>query len=238
MNVNDHYVKQWRDTHLRIEGDAVASLQYIFMDSWLTAGGTIDRPFMDYFPSVGVKGSIPMQVTPDEPDAEWAILQMGHIWAIQHARDYIWLQTPYFVPPEPLLEALKSAALSGVDVRLMVPVKSDTPLMGPANRSFFKECLEAGIKIYERSEPFMHCKTFVSDDYLSSVGSANLDYRSLQINYEDTAFIYDEATALRCKEIFLSDQALSREVTMEILSSIPRIKRFWSKIVRLFSPML
>lgn len=271
MNIKDRYFLEWRDTHMRITGNAVASLQNSFMNSWLTAGGSLDRPYMYYFPinapalpltpvendtlplSTQASGEISpldlsaplpvlqnvlVQVVPDEPDSRWPIAQMGYVWTAQNAKDYLYLQTPYFVPPEPVLDALKSAALSGVDVRLMLPEKADSSYMAPANKSFYSECLAAGIRIFERGGNFMHSKTFVCDDYLSQIGTANIDYRSFTINYEVNTFLYDEAAARLNKAIFLKDLESSTEITLPVWSSRPWYEKLLERIVRLFSPLL
>ncbi|MBR1871624.1 MAG: cardiolipin synthase [Bacteroidales bacterium] len=249
MNINDHYFKLWRDTHLRITGPAVSSLQFMFMDIWLTAGGHLDRPLMELFPSLDPPAAAEpsdgpvlrdklMQITPDEPDSTWPLLQMSLEWALSHARRYIWMQTPYFVPPEPLLNAMKVAALSGVEVRLMVPEKTDNFFMRPVNESYYEECLEAGIKIFLRKGEFIHSKTFVSDDYLSCIGTANIDFRSYDLDYEVNTFIYDEETALANKEIFLNDAMQCRELMMEEWEQRPWHKRLMEYIMRLFAPLL
>ncbi|MGN0189746.1 MAG: cardiolipin synthase [Candidatus Cryptobacteroides sp.] len=248
MNINNHYFYRWRDTHLRITGSPVASLQYIFLDSWITAGGTLDKPFASYFRTEGgnepsnphnaLLRNIPMQIIADEPDGPLPIIQMGYVWALQNAREYFYIQTPYFVPPEPLLDAMKAAVASGVDVRVMLPAKADNIIMRPANKSFYVECVEAGIRIFEKDGEFMHCKTFVCDDYLSSVGTANLDYRSLNLDFEDNAYMYGTESALQCKEIFMRDMESCREFTAADAAAQPKIKMFWRKIVRLFAPLL
>jgi cardiolipin synthase A/B len=269
MNINDRYFKLWRDTHLRITGPAVATLQYTFLDSWLTGGGTIDRKMVEYYPMAMVpaascevcpagvpcpdaplpeeidfkavqpvlKGKL-MQIVPDEPDLPLPILQLSYEWILQHARKYIYLQTPYFVPPEPVMDALKTAALCGVDVRLMLPEVADNLLMRPANKAYYEEALLAGVRIFLRKGEFIHSKTFVCDDYLSSVGSANLDYRSFTINYEVNTYIYDEQTALLNKGIFLSDLKLCSELTLEEWAARPWHSRLLESLVRLFAPLL
>ena len=248
MNIKDRYFTKWRDTHLRIIGPAVASLQHIFLDSWMTSGGELDHNPEYFFPEkyhsgsdVTVPGTLinkPMQITPDEPDSSWPRLQFAYLWAIQHARDYIWIQTPYFVPPESVLEALKTSALSGVDVRVMVPAESENFFMGPAVKSYYKECLKAGIKIYERGGGFIHSKTFVADDYLSSVGTANIDNRSLNINYEVNTYLYDKETALRCKEIFMKDLEILEEIKFQDWEHIPVGRKIKMNIIRLFASQL
>lgn len=245
MNIKDRYFKKWRDTHLRITGDAVASLQHIFLDLWLASGGTLKKPLPEYFPADtsaasaegAIRGAL-VQVTPDEPASKWPVLKMSYIWAIQHAEKYIWLQTPYFTPPGSVLDALKAAALSGIDVRVMVPAEAETFFMGHAIKSYYKECLEAGIRIYERGGGFIHAKTFVSDDYLSSIGTANIDARSFEINYEVNTYIYDEAAALRCKEIFEEDLSISREISLSDWKKTPLGRRLAQNLFRLFASQL
>lgn len=265
MNINDHYFRQWRDTHMRITGNAVAVLQYIFLDSWLTGGGTIDKKMIDYYPmasgdhadaSTGsaVSETIPeeidfrathptlkgklIQIVPDEPDRPLPILQLSYEWALQHAKKYIYLQTPYFVPTEPVMDALKTAAMCGVDVRLMLPEVADNLLMRPANRAYYEEALQAGVRIFLRQGEFIHAKTFVCDDYLSSIGSANLDFRSFAINYEVNSYIYDEQTALMNKGIFMYDLHQCRELTLEEWSKRPWYSRILESFMRLFAPLL
>lgn len=303
MNISDDYFVRWRDTHMRITGNAVAGLQYSFLNTWITADGEIDNDFSKYFPMCAELPALPsndsakglvnaaapseslkiaaadkvnvsfpdydevegngiaealaktpiqsldmsfklkgrnrlIQIVPDEPESRWPNINMGAVWAVQNAKKYIYIQTPYFVPPEPMLQALQSAALSGVDVRVMVPKKADLSFMGPANRSYFTECLEAGIRIYERSGRFIHSKTFVSDDYLSEIGSANMDFRSFNIDYELNAYIYDITAAKVNKAIFMKDMEASHEVTLEDWTARPWYQKFLQKVIRLFAPLL
>lgn len=244
MNLNNHYFFQWRDTHLRIEGNAVATLQACFLDSWMTAGGTLKQPLNQYFKEFKEPTDAPfkdklIQIVPDESDARWPIIQLGYEWLLQNARDYIYLQTPYFVPPQSLLNSLKSAALRGVDVRIMFPEKVDTVLMGHANKAYYRECLEAGIRLYERGGEFIHSKTVVCDDYLTQIGTANIDIRSFELNHEVNTYIYDNETAVAYKEIFFKDLELSKEI---ILKDWWESRRWYemllSRIIRLFAGIL
>ena len=240
MNISDDYFIRWRDTHMRITGNAVASLQYSFINTFINAGGKIEEGLKPYFPEQKKRAGndILMQIVPDQPDDRWPILQMGTIWTVEHSRDYIYIQTPYFVPPEPLLMALKAAALKGTDVRLMLPQKPDSIYMGPANRAYYKECLEAGIRIYEWTGTFIHSKTIVSDDYLSVIGSANMDFRSLEINYEVNSFIYSKDIALANKAIFFKDMEKCREVTLRQWNQRPWYSKMGQHIMQLFAPLL
>ena len=179
-----------------------------------------------------------VQLVPDEPDLPYPILQYSYEWAIHHARTYIYFQTPYFVPPEPVLNALKSAAMSGVDVRLMVPEVADNILMRPANRAYYDEILRAGVRLFLKQGEFIHSKTFVCDDYLSSIGSANMDARSFDLNYEINSYIYDEETALLNRRIFMSDLEECRELTLAEWSRRPWYARLIQSVIRLFAPLL
>ncbi len=239
MNIGDDYFKRWRDTHIRLTGNAVAGLQYSFMNSFITSGGRMEDDYQVYFPSgIGVAADRAVQIVPDEPTSQWPILQIGMVWALQHAGRYAYIQTPYFVPPEPLMLALKSAALKGADVRLMLPEKPDSAYMGFANRSYYKEILEAGVKIYEKTGEFIHSKTFVSDDYLSIIGSANMDYRSMELNYEINSYIYDSEIASGNREIFMRDLASCNEITLDSWLQRPWYMKVVQSLIKLFSPLL
>ena len=179
-----------------------------------------------------------VQIVPDQPVDRWPVIQMGTVWTVQHARRYIYIQTPYFVPPEPLLHALKSSALKGADVRIMIPRKADLPYMNLANKSYYTECLEAGIRIFEKKGSFIHSKTIVTDDYLSVIGSANMDYRSLELNYEINAYIYDRDTALENRDIFLKDLENCCEILPEQWKARAWYKKLWETVMRLFAPLL
>lgn len=240
MNIGDDYFLKWRDTHMRITGNAVYALQYSFLYSFCTSGGKIPGTFHEFFPEQepGNKRNELVQIVPDQPVDRWPILHMGTVWTVQHSRDYVYIQTPYFVPPEPLLQALKSAALKGADVRIMLPKEADLGFMDFANKSYYRECLEAGIRIYEKKGNFIHSKTIVSDDYLSVIGSANMDYRSLVLNYEINAYIFNEATAVRNKGIFTEDLEECEEIRLEEWMRRPWYMKLAQAVVRLFAPLL
>ena len=236
MNINDNYFNLWQDAHVRIEGPAVARLQASFLDTWISCKGTVENPLCEYFEVVKpAEEGKTVQIVTDESDFPWHTTQMGYEWVLGNARDYVYFQTPYFVPPSSFLIALKAAALRGVDVRIMLSQKVDTPILGPFNRSYYAECLEAGVKIYEGGGEFTHAKTMVADDYVSVVGATNLDVRSFEINSEVNTFIYDRQLAVECKKDFISriDSATawtteSWEKSRTVLSDL--ISRF----VRLF----
>ena len=239
MNIGDDYFFRWRDTHMRITGNAVAALQYSFLNSWITSGGKIEGNFDEFFPQKrAVHDRKLVQIIPDEPDREFPILHMGALWTAHHAEKYLYIQTPYFVPPEPLLMALKAAAFKGCDVRLMVPKKADLFFMGPANKSFYQDCLEAGIRVFEKGGKFIHAKTMVSDDYLSIIGSANMDCRSMELSYEINAYIYSDEIARENYRIFMEDLRECREIRLEDWQKRPWYHKFTQAIMRLFAPLL
>ena len=236
MNVSDNYFNVWHDTHLRIEGPAVARLQASFLDTWISCRGSVDKPLGDYFQPVRpLEGGKALQIVTDEADFPWPTTQMAYEWVLGNAREYVFFQTPYFVPPASFLLALKSAALRGVDVRVMLSKNVDTPILGPFNRGYYTECLEAGVKIIEADGQFNHSKTMVADDYLSVVGATNLDVRSFTINNEVNSFIYDPETAAGFRKAFEARMEGATEWTLESwLSSRTAKEIIVSSFVRLF----
>lgn len=238
MNINDHYFYQWRDTHLRLTGEAVASLQYAFLDTWLASGGQLHSAVNSFFfhldkPSCGQSLGTLTQVTPDDPTSPDPVLLTAYEWILNHAQKYVWFQSPYIAPPPSLISAMRNAAQRGVDVRVMVPEHCDTAIMRPINKSYYAELTEAGVQFYVRSGEFMHSKTIVCDDYLSCVGSANLDYRSFGIDYEINTFFYDRAVALRQKQIFENDLPICRLVIAAEAHPTP-----WQRLMRHLAPIV
>lgn len=238
MNINDHYFYQWRDTHLRLTGEAVASLQYAFLDTWLASGGQLHSAVNSFFfhldkPSCGQSLGTLTQITPDDPTSPEPVLLTAYEWILNHAQKYVWFQSPYIAPPPSLISAMRNAAQRGVDVRVMVPEHCDTAIMRPINKSYYAELTEAGVQFYVRSGEFMHSKTIVCDDYLSCVGSANLDYRSFGIDYEINTFFYDRAVALRQKQIFENDLPICRLVIAAEAHPTP-----WQRLMRHLAPIV
>lgn len=240
MNLNDNYFYRWRDTHLRIEGPSVNILEAAFIDNLLTSQGTLTHRLPYYFtthfePSPAPFEGKSLQVVTDAAEYPFTSAQLGYEWVLANAKHYVYLQTPYFLPPEPILDALKNAALRGVDVRIMLPEKVDTPLMGLGNQSYYEECAAAGIKIYIRGGNFIHSKTMVADDYISVVGASNLDTRSFQLNSEVNTFIYDREAAVCCREIFLRDSNSTLLDVDEWKASRSFLNRLGSAFMRVLS---
>ena len=236
MNVSDNYFNLWQDPPLRIEGPAVARLQASFIDTWLSCKGTVERPLGNYFhPVKPYEGGKALQIVTDECDFPWPTMELAYEWMLGNAREYVCFQTPYFVPPGSFLAALKGAALRGVDVKVMLSKKVDTPIMGPFNRSYYSECLEAGVQIIECDGEFNHAKTMVADDYLSVVGASNLDVRSFSINNEVSTFIYDRETAMDFRQDFLKRMEDATVWTFESWKESLSVKDdIASRFVRLF----
>lgn len=242
MNLAERYVKGlgkgiWRDTHVRLEGKAVYGLQTAFLTDWYA----IDRTLLtsaDYFPKIVVRGNVLAQVVTSDPVGEWRDIMQGLMMAICGAKRYFYVQTPYFLPNEEIMVALQTVALSGVDVRVMLPKKGDSWLINKGSLSYLSEMMKAGVKIYLYKKGFLHSKLMVCDDEFSTVGSTNMDFRSFEHNFEANAFFYDKETALALREIFLADQK-----DCMLLSARVWEKRSWKNkvtesVVRLFAPLL
>ncbi|MFW5753631.1 MAG: cardiolipin synthase [Marinilabiliaceae bacterium] len=228
----------WRDTHIMIKGDAVNSLQSVFLTDWYFVSQT-ELTETKYFPAhKPASESKIMQIAASGPDSDWAGIMMGIFQVITTARDYLYIATPYFMPNESVLMALKVSALSGVDVRVIIPERSDAVVALLCSRSYIRELLEAGVQIYFYKKGFLHCKTLVADDKTSIVGSANMDFRSFEQNFEVSAFIYDEETALELKKTFLKDQAESEIVLLPEWMDRSYLEKAKESFARLFSPLL
>ena len=181
-----------------------------------------------------------VQSVPDAPEYRWPAMLLAYEKILREARDYVWLQTPYFVPPKSFLRALEEAAERGVDVRLMLPEKVDTRFFSSINRTFYMECLCAGVRILHHQGVFIHAKTLVADDAVAIIGATNLDERSFRINNEMSTLLYGREVALACKEIFLADARNTVPVTLaEWERSYPGAwNRFFTELVRFFRPLL
>jgi len=244
MNIADRYWKglewgDWKDLHLRITGNGVEALQSAFLIDWYYVTKEL-LTLMNYLPTTPIKLStvLPIQIVCGGPFGEWREVLHAYLKLIYTAKRYIYLQTPYFLPGESLLTALQTAALSGVEVRLMIPAKSDTIMVQRATNSYLKSVLKAGVKVYQYQQGFLHSKMIVSDDYISTVGSTNLDFRSFEHNFEINAFIYNRETAIQLKDIFLHDQNKCNRIILSQWEKRPLKTRFLESIIRLFSPLL
>ncbi len=242
MNIALRYLRGfdwgiWRDTHLMIKGKAVHGLQTSFLLDWYFVDQTL-LTSSKFFPVLESAGDSLIQIVTSEPTAEWKEIMQGLCLAISSAKRYFYIQTPYFLPTEPLLAALQTAALAGVDVRIMLPERADAAITQLATRSYLKDVLKAGVKVFFYQKGFIHSKLMVSDDALSTVGSTNMDFRSFEHNFEVNAFMYDEPTALRMKDIFLQDQRDCVPVYLKSWEKRPWRQKVKESVVRVLSPLL
>ena len=245
MNIAKRYItgegtRKWRDTHLRIEGGAVYAIQRTFLVDWYFVSGKLitDRR---YYPELesGIKNDIVVQIVTSSPVAPWPDIMQGYMRILLQARKYVYIQTPYFLPTEAVMSAMRIAALAGVDVRIMIPRHGDAKFVEWASRSYVFETLQAGVKVYLYRSGFLHSKMLVCDDSVSTCGSTNVDFRSFENNFEANAFIYDHETAMRFKAIFMEDTKECTFVTERMLrKKRPFLKRLWESVVRLLSPLL
>jgi cardiolipin synthase len=243
MNIDDCHdesvsgATSWRDTHLRMEGDAVAPMALAFLEDWQYATGRV----LDgdaYLPALTGEGTQLVQLCASGPDAHPQSIHAVYFAAITTARTRVWISTPYFVPDESMQSALTGAALRGVDVRVLLPAKSDQPLVDAAARSYFPELLAVGVRIHAYGPPALHAKTMLVDSDAAIVGTANLDNRSLRLNFEIVAICYGEAPVTTLCRIFETDLRRAQEVTPEIVRRETLPRRLFEGAARLFSPML
>lgn len=242
MNVAERYRRgnrlgNWRDTFVRVQGSAVHALQYSFLVDWsFVDGKLIDDP--KYYPDPQHHGHNYMQVVTSGPDTDWRTIMQGVVSAISNAQKQIYIHTPYYMPPEGVMVALETAALSGIDVRIMIPERNDSRLVAAASRSYIESMLRCGIRVYFYQHNFLHSKAIVIDGILSIIGSANMDIRSYEQNFEIATFIYDPATAATLVHNFERDMTSSRELNLNVWRHRPRRKRYMESLARLFSPIL
>ena len=245
FNVGKEYISQdpevgyWRDTHVRIQGEAVDDLNERFLLDWCYAA---DEEIEDYdkYSSNGSKatGDVGIQIVTSGPDHKEQYIRNAYIKLINNAKENVYLETPYLVPDSPILEALKISALSGVDVRIIIPGKPDHFFMQWAASSYIGELLEAGIKIYNYQKGFIHAKTIVADSAVMSIGTANMDIRSFKLNFEVNAFIFDDRIAKDGQAQFMKDIQNSEEITKEIYDNRSVVVRIKESLIRLVSPIL
>ncbi|MEW8349599.1 MAG: cardiolipin synthase [Candidatus Thiodiazotropha taylori] len=241
MNIGDQYAaisEPWIDLHARVEGPVVHSIQETFCQDWFHASAE-DLVRRDYFPQPTHYGPVHAQLLSSGPaDERWKSIHLFIFTAITLARQKVFIETPYFVPDQPILLALRTAALRGIDVRLLLPSQSDHPLVLHAGRSFQDQLLEAGVKIFELKNSMTHAKTITIDGYLSTIGSANLDQRSFRLNFESNLFFLDQAITSQMEQDFVKLCATADEIKLDYRKSLPRSRRMVESACRLLSPLL
>ncbi|WP_455539629.1 cardiolipin synthase [Terrisporobacter sp.] len=243
INIGDEYIGKnkkfgyWRDTHIRIEGTSVYMLQMIFLTDWYynTKEVLIKE---NLFPKLNIKGNSMIQIVASEPDSDWESIHYAYFYAICEAKKSIYIETPYFIPDESLLKALKCAALSGVELIIIFPKIADHKIVNRASYSYFQEILEAGGKVYLYNKGFLHSKVIIIDDIVASTGSANMDLRSFKLNFEVNAFIYDNEAIRKMKSEFMIDLENSEELDKNEFENRKTVMKIKESISRLFSPIL
>ncbi|AQS08592.1 major cardiolipin synthase ClsA [Clostridium saccharobutylicum] len=245
FNVGKEYINKdpkvgfWRDTHVKIEGEAVDDLNERFLLDWCYAA----QEEIDDYDKYSLKdrktvGDVGIQIVTSGPDHKEEYIRNAYIKLINNAKQNVYLETPYLVPDSPILESLRISALSGVDVRIIIPGKPDHFFMQWAASSYIGELLEAGIKIYRYQNGFIHAKTIVADSAVISIGTANMDIRSFKLNFEVNAFIYDDRIAKEGEMQFMKDIKDSEQLTKEVYDNRSFSIRIKESLIRLVSPIL
>lgn len=247
FNIGDQYLGRsakfgyWRDTHLRIIGAGTFSLQQRFILDWnVTSKGEPLNHYRQYFPvnKMARDGETSMQIVNSGPDDDTQQIKMGYLKLINSAKERLWIQSPYLIPDDSVLDALKVAIKSGVDVRIMIPCKPDHVFVYRASQYYARQLAEAGATIYTYDNGFLHAKTMVADGTLASVGSANMDFRSFKLNFEINAFMYDDKIAKQLEDLFKKDIEQSTVVTANMFRNMSWWLRFKQTFSRLLSPIL
>lgn len=244
MNIARRYVQgtpkqSWRDTHVKLTGAAVYGLQRAFLVDWYFVSKVLITE-RSYYPEIIIEQNNSLvQVVTSSPTSLWPEIEQGYVRILTNAKHYVYMETPYFLPTDPILFAMRVAALSGVDVRLMIPYETDTKVVEWASRSYVIEASKAGVKILLYRKGFNHSKLLVSDDAMATIGSTNVDFRSFENDFEANAFFYDKKIALQVKEVFLADQKDSIDLDdVRRFIKKPFLQRLWESFVRLLSPLL
>jgi len=242
LNIADRYIYgnslgKWRDTFVQMEGSVVHGLQLLFMVDWFF----VDRKLIDgpeYFPEPKKFEQNLIQLVNSGPDSDWEAIMQGIASAISSATKYVYIQSPYFMPTDVIAICMQMAALSGVDVRLMIPERSDSRLSDASTSSYLGQALEAGVRVFRYNNGFLHSKAIVIDDFISIVGSCNLDERSFVQNFEANAFIYDPTTAVKLRKLYTDDIVNCEELSLEAWTNRKRRQKLKESFARLFSPLM
>jgi len=246
INVSDRYIngtdkKQlfWRDTHVRINGPGVYYLQYLFICDWNFCAETKLPILPEYFCSTkSDKGKAIVQIAASGPDSDNPTIMFSLMETIGMAQEELLITSPYFIPGESIMNALNVAALSGVKVKILVPYKSDSFIVNAAARSYYSEVLEAGAEIYLYKKGFVHAKTMVADGQLVIIGTANMDHRSFELNFEVNSMIYDAELAQQLRDAFYADIKDATQINPKTWAKRTLFKQLPEKLLRLFSPLL
>ena len=247
INVSDKYINKagdqlyWRDTHLRIDGPGVQFLQYLFVGDWNFCANIKLPPSPDLFPPMSSYSKTEnkiVQIASGGPDSPTPTILYSILQAINLATAEILITTPYFIPGESLMDTMVMTAMSGVKVKLLVPGISDSRLVNAASRSYYRDLLNAGVEIYLYQKGFVHAKTLVADGKIAMVGTANMDIRSFDLNFEVNAIVYNEEIAGQLKRAFYEDLKESEQIDPVAWNARKWHQFLWEDLMRLFSPLL
>lgn len=244
LNIGDEYLGRnkhigfWRDTHLMLRGEAVRTLQLIFLQDWyyMTNHSFLTAEYLS--PQNDDESHGGVQLIAGGPDNEWSVIKNIFFSMIASAEKSVWIASPYFIPDEDIFSALKVAALSGIDVRLLVPNKPDKRIVFHASRSYFPELLEAGVKVYEFERGFMHSKIVIVDHELASIGTSNMDMRSFHLNFEVNAFLFRTKSTQKLVEEYLNDLESSKQLDKASFQERHLGFKVLESTARLLSPLL
>ncbi|MDD2537411.1 MAG: cardiolipin synthase [Candidatus Absconditabacteria bacterium] len=240
MNIGDRYFYDptRKDAHLRIHGHGVYGIQTEFVLDRLISEQKDIKDVEYFFPDMEKTSENLFQIVSGGPNFEQKTLLLATIQIVSNTKKYLYIQTPYFLPTEGLINALKIVAMSGIDVRIMLSRHSDSPFVHMAAQSYYRDLLQVGVKIYEHETCFIHAKTLVADDYLSSFGSMNMDFRSFEYNFECNCYLYDQQIAKEQKSLFEKDIKDCKEILLEQRQKRSKIRKVTQSIVRLFAPLM
>lgn len=244
FNVGDEYLGlhkkfgKWRDTHLRIEGSGVLGLKFRFLKDWIYASNDQSHEAPKIVGSHNIFGSSGVQILTSGPDTEFENIKNAIFKMIVSAKKEVYIQTPYFVPDESVFEAIRTAVISGVEVNIMIPGNPDHPFVYWASLSYLGQLIKIGAKVHLYKDGFMHCKTVIVDDFISTVGSTNIDIRSFSLNFEVNAIIYDSAVNKSLKDQYLEDVKACKLLTWEEYQARGRLVKLKESFSRLLSPIL
>lgn len=241
INVKDEYINGlpwgiWNDIHFKIEGSGASGLQSVFLADWYYASGEY-LSSSEYYPTAEVFGEIPIQIVNAEPLGMHSNIMEAMFTAISRAKRYVYIETPYFIPTEGLLVSIQTAAMSGIDVRLVMPKKSDNAFVQYASNSYVEKLLRNKVRVYQYLKGFTHSKLIVIDDELVVAGSANMDIRSLELLFETNLFIYDKEVSKTVKNIYQTDMDNSEELNLHDWLHRSHTVKFREACFRLFSPV-
>lgn len=247
INVADKYINRpgdalfWRDTHLKITGASVVNLQFVFLTDWNFCANQKIGYSIDYFPfhADGKKyGDHLVQIVSSGPDSKYPKIKYSLIQSILMAKSEVCITTPYFIPDKSFLEAINIATLSGTKIKLLLPGISDSFIVNLTTRSYFESLLEAGVEIYIYNKGFVHAKTMVCDRKVSIIGTANLDNRSFDLNFEINGLVYDNDFATKMREVFENDLKDSKQITLAEWQARPLYLKFFERVLHLFSSLM